>query len=120
MGGVGERFTRVGVLGFELGSADRGCLRSRPILLLWILAMLRSRGLFSEVGVSQLFESEKLLCCLRRNFSRLLATMPSHGDRRLISESMGRFDGGSRGVCLSACCREDLQKERCFTKKYLT
>ena len=106
IGGVGDLFTRVGVLGFELiGSADRGCLRSRPQ---GILDILRSRGLFSEVGVSQLFESEKLLCCLRRNFSRLLATMPSHGDRRLISESMGRFDGGSSGVCLSACCREDL------------
>ena len=60
--------------------------------------MMRSRGLFSEVGVSQLFESEKLLCCfLSWNFLRLLATMPSQGDCRFISaESIGRFEG-SRG-----------------------
>ena len=98
MGGVGERFTRVGVLGFELGSTEWG-LNSRP-LPPWALGIVRSRGLFSEVGVSQLLESEKLLCCLRWNFRRL-ATMPSQGDRKLISESMGKFEGGSRG-------REDL------------
>ena len=98
IGGVGERFTRVGVLGFELGSTEWG-LNSRP-LPPWALGIVRSRGLFSEVGVSQLLESEKLLCCLRWNFRRL-ATMPSQGDRKLISESMGKFEGGSRG-------REDL------------
>ena len=59
------------------------------------LAMLRSRGLFSEVGVSQLLESERLLCCFLRNFSRLWARMPSAGERRLISETMGSSDGGS-------------------------
>ena len=59
------------------------------------LAMLRSRGLFSEVGVSQLLESERLLCCFLRNFSRLWARMPSAGERRLISETIGSSDGGS-------------------------
>ena len=66
------------------------------------LAMLRSRGLFSEVGVSQLLESERLLCCFLRNFSRRWARMPSAGERRLIeslasleSEAMGSSDGGS-------------------------
>ena len=89
VGGVGERFTRVGVLGVDEMSLHESM---EP------LAILRSRGLFSEVGVSQLLESERLLCCFRRNFSRLLATIPSAGDLRPISESMGRSEGGSRGV----------------------
>ena len=55
MGGASE--STVGELGIKVGVEG--------------LAMLRSRGLFSEVGVSQLLESERLLCCFLRNFSRL-------------------------------------------------
>ena len=102
-GGVGERFTRVGVLGFEPSFNES---EWNPAVVV-VLALLRSWGLFSEVGVSQLFESEKLLCCLRRNFSRLLCNLPSLGDSRFISESMGKLEGGSNGR-LSACDREDL------------
>ena len=58
--------------------------------------IVRSRGLFSEVGVSQLLESEWLLCCLRLNSRLLRAKMESCGDLRPISESIG--NSVSRGT----------------------
>ena len=62
--------------------------------------MVKSRGLlFSELGVSLYeFESRLLTCFLSRNRSRrLCARIPSHGDLRPISESMGNSFGGSLG-----------------------
>ena len=112
IGGVGERFTRVGVFGFELSldpaESAWNPLPIHPLAATVVLALLRSWGLFSEVGVSQLFESEKLLCCFLRNFSRLLCNLPSLGDSKFISESMGKLEGGSNGGRLSACVMEDL------------
>ena len=62
--------------------------------------IVKSRGLlFSDVGVSlKEFESRLLNCFLSRNRSRrLCANIPSQGDLRPISESMGKSLGGSRG-----------------------
>jgi len=60
--------------------------------------VVKSLGLFSDMGVSQEFESRlkplgllfnALICFLR------FANRPSQGDLKPISESMGRFLGGS-------------------------
>lgn len=60
--------------------------------------MVKSLGLFSDIVVSQEFESElklsgflfnSLICFLR------FANRPSQGDLNPISESIGRFLGGS-------------------------
>ncbi len=57
--------------------------------------VVRSRGLFSDVGVSQLlFESDRSLHCFWRRL-RLLASAPWHGELRPV---MGRSVGGSRGT----------------------
>ncbi len=63
--------------------------------------VVRSLGLFWEVGVSQELESEltelvEVACCVLN--LRRLARSPSCGDLRPMSESMGRSLGGLRGV----------------------
>ncbi len=61
--------------------------------------VVRSRGLFSEVGVSHELESELKLpprLLISRICFRRLARRPSHGDLRPMSESMGKSLGGSR------------------------
>ena len=70
-------------------------------VLLLLPVVVRSLGLFCEVGVSQELESElteldEVACCVLN--LRLFARRPSWGDLRPMSESMGRSLGGFRGV----------------------
>ena len=66
--------------------------------------LTKSCGLFSDVGVSQEFESElklSVLLHISRIFRRF-ARSPAHGLLNPMSESIGRSFGGSTGLITSA------------------
>ena len=77
--------------------------------------VVRSRGLFSEVGVSHELESELKLparLLISRICFRRLARRPSHGDLSPMSESMGKSFGGSRDPRSRSAVEERFSGEK--------
>ena len=77
--------------------------------------VVRSRGLFSEVGVSHELESELKLparLLISRICFRRLARRPSHGDLSPMSESIGKSFGGSRDPKSRSAVEERFSGEK--------